>query len=98
MPGTNGLTSNPPPQYDHAWKFFGTGIGTDPVSDFSETFNSSPLMQFDITSFPKTQKDATPPDKSRIEGICRPGATPMRSLPLRPSRFFVFILMRLPFK
>jgi hypothetical protein len=53
-PGTNGFTSNPPPQYVHAWKFFGTGIDANPVSDFSETVISSALMHFDITSFPKT--------------------------------------------
>jgi len=76
-PGTNGLTSNPPPQYVHAWKFFGTGIDAYPVSDFNETVISSALMHVDITSFPKTQKDATPPDRSRIDGSRRPGATPI---------------------
>jgi hypothetical protein len=68
-PGTNGLTSNSPPQYVQAWKPCGTGIDAFPVSDFTEIVNSSALMHFDATSFPKTQKDATPSGKSRTEGI-----------------------------
>ena len=48
-----------------------------PLKDFSEILKALPLMQFDITSFPKTQNEATRPDMSRIEGIGWRAAIPI---------------------